>query len=31
MTCFNIVHFGVYAPRAGSSVVYNKWVFCDQL
>jgi hypothetical protein len=31
MTCFNIVHFGINAPRAGSSMVYNKCVFCDQI
>src|SRR5690242_3749556 len=31
MTCFNIVHFGVNAPRAGSSMVYNKCVFCGEI
>jgi hypothetical protein len=30
MTCFNMVHFGTNAPRAGSSMVYNKCVFCGE-
>ncbi len=29
ITCFNMVHFGVNAPRAGKSMVYNKCIFCD--
>ncbi|MFZ0328352.1 MAG: hypothetical protein WBP64_11660 [Nitrososphaeraceae archaeon] len=24
-----MVHFGVNAPRAGKSMVYNKCIFCD--
>ena len=28
MSCFNMVHFGINAPRAGRSIVYNKCVFC---
>jgi hypothetical protein len=31
MTCFNTVHFGVNAPRTGSSMVYNKCVFCCEI
>jgi hypothetical protein len=31
MTCFNMVHFGINAPRASKSMVYNKCVFCDQI
>jgi len=31
MTCFNTVHFGVNAPRTGSSMVYNKCVFCGEI
>ena len=31
MTCFNTVHFGINAPRAGKSMVYNKCVFCAQI
>ncbi|MGB6628809.1 MAG: hypothetical protein WBE61_11815 [Nitrososphaeraceae archaeon] len=31
MACFNMVHFGINAPRAGKSMVYNKCVFCDQI
>ncbi|MFL6326362.1 MAG: hypothetical protein ACJ71A_14600 [Nitrososphaeraceae archaeon] len=31
MTCFNTVHFGINAPRAGSSMVYNKCVFCGEI
>ena len=26
-----MVHFGINAPRAGKSMVYNKCVFCDQI
>jgi hypothetical protein len=28
MSCFNTVHFGIGAPRAGKSMVYNKCLFC---
>ena len=31
MTCINTVHFGINAPRAGKSMVYNKCVFCAQI
>ena len=31
MTCFNTVHFGINAPRAGKSMVYNKCIFCDEI
>jgi hypothetical protein len=31
MNCFNMVHFGINAPRAGSSMVYNKCVFCGKI
>jgi hypothetical protein len=31
MACFNMVHFGINAPRASKSMVYNKCVFCDQI
>src|ERR687887_215495 len=31
MSCFNMVHFGINAPRAGSSMVYNKCVFCGEI
>jgi hypothetical protein len=26
-----MIHFGINAPRAGSSMVYNKCVFCGQI
>lgn len=29
--CFNSVHFGINAPRAGNSMVYNRCVFCDSV
>ena len=29
--CFNMVHFGINAPRSTKSIVYNKCVFCDQI
>jgi hypothetical protein len=28
MSCFNMVHFGINAPRAGRSIIYNKCIFC---
>lgn len=28
MPCFNTVHFGIGAPRAGKSMVYNKCLLC---
>ena len=31
MSCFNMVHFGIGAPRAGRSMVYNKCVFCGEI
>ena len=31
MTCFNMVHFGINAPRAGKSMVYNKCIFCNEI
>jgi hypothetical protein len=31
MSCFNMVHFGINAPRSSKSMVYNKCVFCDQI
>ena len=29
MACFNTVHFGIGAPRAGKSMVYSKCLFCS--
>jgi hypothetical protein len=29
INCFNTFHFGIGAPRAGKSMVYNKCIFCD--
>ena len=29
ISCFNTVHFGIGAPRAGKSMVYNKCMFCS--
>jgi hypothetical protein len=31
MTCFNMVHFGINAPRTGKSMVYNKCIFCTEV
>jgi hypothetical protein len=31
MSCFNTIHFGINAPRAGKSMVYNKCVFCSKI
>lgn len=31
ISCFNQVHFGVNAPRAGRSMVYNKCIFCSKV
>jgi hypothetical protein len=31
MSCFNTVHFGINAPRAGKSMVYNKCIFCNKI
>ena len=31
LTCFNKVHFGINAPRAGKSMVYNKCGFCNAI
>jgi hypothetical protein len=31
MSRFNVVHFGINAPIAGSSMIHNKHVFCDQI
>lgn len=29
ISCYNSVHFGIGAPRAGKSMVYNKCMFCN--
>ncbi|HEY3095108.1 MAG TPA: hypothetical protein VGJ42_05050 [Nitrososphaera sp.] len=29
ISCFNTVHFGIGAPRAGRSMVYNRCLFCN--
>ncbi len=29
VSCFNTVHFGIGAPRAGKSMVYNRCLFCN--
>ncbi len=29
--CFNTVHFGINAPRAGKSIIYNKCFFCGEI
>lgn len=29
--CFNTIHFGITAPRAGKSIVYNKCIFCGEV
>lgn len=29
--CFNTVHFGIGAPRAGKSMVYNTCMFCGKV
>lgn len=29
--CFNRIHFGIGAPRAGKSIVYNKCMFCNSI
>ena len=29
IACFNRAHFGIGAPRAGKSMIYNKCVFCS--
>jgi hypothetical protein len=31
INCFNTVHFGINAPRAGKSIVYNKCIFCGDI
>jgi hypothetical protein len=31
MSCFNTVHFGINAPRAGKSMVYSKCIFCNKI
>jgi hypothetical protein len=31
MTCFNMVHFGINAPRTGKSMVYNRCIFCNEV
>jgi len=30
-SCFNTVHFGIGAPRAGKSMVYNTCTFCAKV
>ena len=29
--CFNMVHFGINAPRAGKSIIYNRCFFCGEI
>jgi hypothetical protein len=29
--CFNTIHFGIGAPRAGKSMVYNVCTFCNKV
>jgi len=31
ISCFNTIHFGIGAPRAGKSIVYNKCSFCNAI
>jgi hypothetical protein len=31
MSRFNVVHFGINAPIAGSSMIHNKRVFCGEI
>jgi hypothetical protein len=31
VTCFNLIHFGIGAPRAGKSMIYNKCIFCNAI
>ena len=31
ISCFNTVHFGIGAPRAGKSIVYNKCILCNTI
>jgi hypothetical protein len=31
MACFNMVHFGINAPRTGKSMVYNRCIFCNEV
>ncbi len=31
INCFNTVHFGINAPRAGKSIIYNKCIFCGEI
>lgn len=31
ISCFNTVHFGIGAPRAGKSMVYSKCLFCETI
>jgi hypothetical protein len=31
LVCFNMVHFGINAPRTGKSMVYNKCIFCNEV
>ena len=30
-SCFNTVHFGINAPRAGKSMVDNRCIFCNKI
>ena len=29
--CYNTIHFGIGAPRAGKSMIYNKCLFCSAI
>lgn len=29
--CFNTIHFGIGAPRAGKSMVYSTCIFCNKV
>ena len=31
ITCFNKAHFGIGAPRAGKSIVYNRCLLCNAI
>lgn len=31
ISCFNTVHFGIGAPRAGKSMVYNRCLLCSAI
>lgn len=31
IACFNTIHFGIGAPRAGKSMVYNRCLLCNTI